>query len=170
MAMNEEYARIRSYLTSQGARWSAQEIAEKIEIAYGEFAQAVSRSLSSAQLSFKPTPEDWSIVEVMTHITNANTGTCTTMLALAAGKEVKRGDSRPVVTADDDMAAIVAANKDFVFRSIREFPENPELESTAPHSMFGPLNCKEWLLFIRIHTLDHANQIKANRAHPNFPK
>jgi hypothetical protein len=34
---------------------------------------------------------------------------------------------------------------------------------------FGPLHCKAWYLFQRVHDIDHANQINAVKEAPGYP-
>ena len=38
-------------------------------------------------------------------------------------------------------------------------PVLPRLGETVEHPMFGPLNWRETLLFMRLHDLDHAGQL-----------
>ena len=171
MAMAAENARVRSYLVSQAEKLSVDEIWAKVEASFVELSQSVSGNLTLAQLTFKPGPQEWSIVEVMSHILSYNISSCRTMGALALGKELSRDTGeRHSVSASDDCLMLVAANREAVLRSVSELPESLKLEPTSPHGMFGPLNCKAWLLFIRIHNIDHANQVKKNRECPDFPR
>jgi hypothetical protein len=39
--------------------------------------------------------------------------------------------------------------------AVRELPDDPNVEMKLPHPFFGPLNCKEWAGFQRVHDLDH---------------
>ena len=38
---------------------------------------------------------------------------------------------------------------------INGMPPEPYLEEKVPHPFFGPLNCKEWAAFQRVHDEDH---------------
>jgi len=42
-----------------------------------------------------------------------------------------------------------------VLDAVRELPVDPNLEMKLPHPFFGPLNCREWAGFQRVHDLDH---------------
>ena len=50
--------------------------------------------------------------------------------------------------------ALRATNAD-VIAAVRGLPESPNMEMKMPHPFFGPLNCKEWAGFQRVHDLDH---------------
>jgi len=168
---NDQRTQIRSYLVNQGAKWPVAEIGSRVLAAYDELAGAMEGPLTPAQLTFRPGPEEWSIVEVLSHCLASNAGTCRVAQSLAAGKDPERGEDKArTVTAKDEMPALIAESRDQVLRVVREFPENADLERTSEHPFFGPLNSKAWLLFLRVHTLDHANQIKSVRAHPRFPR
>mgnify|MGYP001591094593 CR=1 FL=1 len=171
MTMAPEHARVRSYLVTQAEKLSVAEIWAKVEASFVELSQSVSGNITPAQLTFKPGPEEWSIVEVMSHLLSSNINTCRTVVALARGKELSRDTGeRGSLSAADDFLTLVAVNREAVIHSVRELPESLELEPTLPHGMFGPLNCKAWLLFIRLHNLDHASQVKKNRQQQNYPR
>jgi hypothetical protein len=46
----------------------------------------------------------------------------------------------------------------------------PNLEATVPHAVFGPLNCRAWFLFLRIHDMDHTRQIANLAQMAGFPR
>jgi hypothetical protein len=66
--------------------------------------------------------------------------------------------------AEQDAAAWwseLDADRERLFARVREANGDEHLDVTWEHPMFGPLNWREWLLFLRIHDLDHARQIQA---------
>jgi hypothetical protein len=42
-----------------------------------------------------------------------------------------------------------------IIDEIGEMPADPPLDNKSPHPFFGPLNCKEWAAFQRVHDEDH---------------
>jgi len=43
--------------------------------------------------------------------------------------------------------------------------ESPLLQVKITHRQFGPLSWREWLLFMRVHDLDHMRQLQAISRH-----
>jgi len=43
------------------------------------------------------------------------------------------------------------------------------VEARFDHPFFGPLNCREWAVFQRVHDGDHAQQVEQIKAAPGFP-
>ena len=57
-----------------------------------------------------------------------------------------------------------AAAMDSLYAHVREADPAGFLSVTWEHPMFGDLNWREWLLFLRIHAKDHAQQLRAMQA------
>ena len=57
--------------------------------------------------------------------------------------------------------ALLARDRAALFEHVRRADPNAHLERTIDHGMFGQLNWRETLLFLRIHDLDHARQLQA---------
>ena len=47
--------------------------------------------------------------------------------------------------------------------------EASNTEETFGHFLFGPLNCRQWAVFQRVHDGDHGNQIEKIKAADGFP-
>ena len=47
-----------------------------------------------------------------------------------------------------------------MFECVLAAEPTARLEATVEHPLFGPLNWRETLLFIRLHDLDHAGQLQ----------
>ena len=47
--------------------------------------------------------------------------------------------------------------------------EASNTEETFDHFLFGPLNCRQWAVFQRVHDGDHGNQIEKIKAADGFP-
>jgi hypothetical protein len=57
-------------------------------------------------------------------------------------------------TYADALADLQQRNADLL-DAVRNLPDTPNLEMKLPHPFFGPLNCREWAGFQRVHDLDH---------------
>jgi hypothetical protein len=63
-------------------------------------------------------------------------------------------------TAGEWWSALVV-EREGLFARVKAATGDEHLDVMWEHPFFGPLNWREWLLFLRIHDLDHARQIAA---------
>jgi hypothetical protein len=124
---------------------------------------AVFSSASLDQAAIKPAPDEWSLLELARHATfterlviklvhNMARGEFPTAEDLeGSGIGMMPDDDRGYAEVLDDLALRNAALLD----AVRALPDDPNIELKAPHPFFGPLNCKEWTGFQRVHDLDH---------------
>jgi DinB superfamily len=156
--MTEEEKRIRSYLEAQGAKLSPAELIEKIESAMGDLRAALF-AVPAGRLSARPSGDDWSAAEVMEHVVSAGSHFAK---ALGSGALFASGrSSEPVAfrTAAEWWAAL-DRDRRALFELVRRADPSAHLERTIDHGMFGSLNWRETLLFLRVHDLDHARQLQ----------
>ncbi len=130
--------------------------------------------LSEEQAAFKPSPDDWCVLEVLQHVVESKQKVARRSFALA------RGETAPPVTVigtvEGQVPATLAESRTALEKEHREllrFVESlsPEtnVEAKQPHPWFGPLDCREWAVFERVHDGDHANQILEIKGAPAFP-
>ena len=62
--------------------------------------------------------------------------------------------------ASEDWARVLAADREALFARVLAADPGASLGDTIEHRMFGPLNWREALLFMRLHDLDHAGQMQ----------
>ena len=136
--------------------------------------------LSEAQATFKPSADDWSILELMQHVVAAKRGVAGLCGALARGDQAERLGGEGEEPRQDGLtgpryatlavarSACDAAHDELVAFIATPSPETDE-EARYPHFIFGRLNCWEWAAFQRIHDADHAGQIEKVKAAPGFP-
>jgi DinB superfamily len=65
----------------------------------------------------------------------------------------------PERSADEWWARLVR-DRTALFERVRRADPTAHLDRTIDHPMFGPLNWRETLLFLRLHDLDHAGQLQ----------
>jgi hypothetical protein len=52
---------------------------------------------------------------------------------------------------------------------VRGWPASTDLAATFEHPLFGPLNCKGWVAFQRVHDADHIGQLEQIKAAEGYP-
>lgn len=161
----EEVARVRSYLASQSMRRTTEQIVEALREAQRQFLAAVAL-ISDADFRTPPAEEEWSAADVLSHV-----------YAIAAFDErsiraVIERDEQPADVSDQIEAAPAGVTREQMLAAIEQLREqliasvlqaNPQahLDIVWGHREFGKMNWREWLLFARVHTLDHARQISS---------
>ena len=159
-----------SYLKHQGSK-PTPDLLTLVDRAAGSIEQSLA-GVSESQARFRPSPDEWSVADVLRHVDAAMRSTGRIIEALATGKEARPDmDAPPVVEdAGKTLAELrdgVAASYDEVRAAVAAIPDGP---ATALHPFFGDLNCKEWAAFVYVHSRDHADQIEKVKAHPGFPR
>jgi DinB superfamily len=161
--MEEEAPRIRSYLIAQAGKLTVPELVEKLRrdsLPVREAAAAV----PPERFAERPEPEEWSAAEIFGHLIE------TTELSLQLVGAVLDGQPLPdrfeygardgVITAAEHWEAFVAGREPFYARVLQARGDE-HLDVAIAHPSFGDLNWREWMLFMRVHDLDHARQMQA---------
>lgn len=138
-------------------------------------------SLSEEQATFKPSAEEWSVLDTMQHVVAAKKGVARMCEELARGEqpggiggegqETQKQDGvtgRTYATLAEATAAAVAANEELI-AFVNGLSDASNTEETFDHFLFGPLNCREWAVFQRVHDGDHGGQIEKIKASEGFP-
>lgn len=160
----EEVARVRSYLASQAMRRTPEQIVEALREAHRQFLAALA-AIPDADFRTVPGEGEWSAADVLAHVRR-----------IAAFDErsicgvLERGE-RPAnvkdvleqaparATREELLAEIEALRRRLIAVVLRADPE-AHLDIVWGHNEFGNMNWREWLLFARVHTLDHARQLQ----------
>ena len=166
--MTDEEARIRSYLEAQGAKLSPAAIIEKVRAAMAEL-RAAAESVPPARFHDRPEPEEWSGNEVMAHVIEAgNHFGGQIMRALDGLPPVDSGRDQNDKTVPRHTApewgTILERDREALFERVLRADPTARLDKRIEHGMFGTLNWRETLLFLRLHDLDHARQLEKNAA------
>jgi hypothetical protein len=176
---DEIRARVASYLRTGGAGTAAR--AEAI-VQEGQDALALALSgLSEQQAAYKPSADDWSVLELMAHVVSTKlivAGLCRSLgeghWPPGVGAEFEEEAAQDGVTVRTfatlaEARAAAQAAHDNLLAFIRERYETADTETRFKHFVFGSLNSREWAIFQRIHDGDHTPQIASIRATPGFP-
>jgi hypothetical protein len=161
--MNEEQARIRSYLVAQGAKLTPAAIVEKVQAAMADL-RAAAAAVPPGRFAERPAPEEWSGNEVMAHVVAADAYFGGGIRAALAGRPpASRPTRRGVEDAPLQTAQVwyetLAGQRDALFAEVLAADPAAAPDRRIEHPMFGPLSWRETLLFTRLHDLDHAGQL-----------
>jgi hypothetical protein len=160
-ALTGEQLRIRSYLQAQAAKRSPADIVESVRVAMAQL-RAAAEAVPAERFRERPEPEEWSADEVMAHV-------------VAAGRHfgdriVDILDDRPTPAHDRDAEpgphtaaewwTILDRDRAVLFARVLGADPGTRRPATVEHRMFGALDWREALLFVRLHDLDHAGQLQ----------
>ena len=157
------------YLKHQASKSTA-ELLALVDRAAGWIEQSLA-GVSESQARFRPSPDEWSVADVLRHVDASMRSTGRIIEALATGREAKP-DMQATVLSDDagktlaELRSGVATSFAEVRAAVAAIPDGP---ATALHPFFGDLNCKEWAAFVYVHSRDHADQIEKVKGAPGFP-
>jgi uncharacterized protein YfiM (DUF2279 family) len=163
-AMTDEQRRIRSYLQAQGAKLSPADIIGKVRAAMEEVREALF-SVKAERFNSRPDGDEWSANEVMAHVVSAGAhfgnGIMRVLDGAASGPPVadriEGGASASSAAAWWDL---LVRDREALFARVLGADPNAHLDRAITHPMFGPLTWREALLFVRLHDLDHAGQLR----------
>lgn len=160
----EEIARVRSYLTGQSMKRTPAQLVEAVREAHRQFLEAAG-AISSEDFSTPPQGGEWSAADVLNHVYRIAALEEQTIRAV-----IERGE-QPADVPDlsvpaagltpEQMLADISAMRERLATSVLQADPQAHLDITWRGSDFGMLNWREWLLFARIHELDHARQLQA---------
>lgn len=161
--MTDEQARLRGYLTAQGAKLSPAEIIDKVRTAMVEL-RAAAQAVPDGRFGERPIAEEWSANEVMAHVVESGRHFGDAIVRLLDG--LPAGGVRDQLRRDvprwsaDDWWATLERDRAALFARVEGADPLSALVDTVEHPFFGPLNWRETLLFLRLHDLDHAGQLR----------
>ena len=132
--------------------------------------------LSEEQVAFSPGEKQWSVKEVSLHVSNAVRFVGEGIQSLAKGEQPPNEQDRKMGVLDPDpgdFAAVVSLVAE-AFKSSQDafdvFDGNPNLEATANHPLFGPLNARAWAAFNIMHIRIHVSQVRRVKGDEGFPQ
>jgi DinB superfamily len=161
----EEVARIRSYLASQAMRRTPEQLVETLREAHQQFLAATA-AVSDANFRTVPREGEWSTADVLTHVrTIAAIDERSICGVLERGERPANIEDQlehaPTNATREQLLADIAAHRDRLIAVVLQADPQARLDIVWGHNEFGTMNWREWLLFARVHMLDHARQIQA---------
>ena len=162
---------MRAYLQSQAAKLSIPELVEKVRSDSLQV-QAAAVGVPPGRFLERPADGEWCANEVMAHVVNGAHRVGSAIIAVldqgVTPKPIEDWISRevPARSAAEWWADLVTT-RDALFARLTKVIGSEHLEVRWQHPFFGELNWREWLLFLRVHDLDHARQMQAITASLN---
>ena len=161
----EEVARVRSYLASQAMRRTPEQLVEALREAHQQFLAALA-AIPDADFRTIPKAGEWSAADVLAHVRSIAAIDQRSICGV-----IERGEQPANVndqleqapthdTREQLLADIEVLRQRLIAVVLRADPQ-AHLDIVWGHNEFGNMNWREWLLFARVHTLDHARQIQA---------
>jgi DinB family protein len=161
--MTDEQRRIKSYLTAQAAKLEPAAIVAKVRDAMAEL-EAAAVAVAPSRFTERPAPDEWSGDEVMAHVAASDAyfggGIVSILDDRALPTREERGSAERAARSADEWCRGLARDREALFDRVRAASPDSRPDRTIEHGMFGPLTWREALLFLRLHDLDHAGQLR----------
>ena len=165
-ARNDEELRIRSYLQAQAAKLSTADLLAKVRTDQDQL-RAGAEAVPPDRFYDQPTEGEWSANEVLAHVVEygADVVSCIRRVLDGGGAPPPRPTDairrNPPRRTAAEWWERLGRDRAALFERVGRAAGDEYLDVTWPHPSFGDLNWREWLLFIRLHDLDHARQLQA---------
>ncbi|GIW13022.1 MAG: hypothetical protein KatS3mg062_0461 [Tepidiforma sp.] len=163
MTMPEaERERIRQYLVEQAGSKSIEELIARVEDGMQQLA-AAARSIPAERFEEHPAGDEWCPMDCLAHVVSWNAWTATAVLHAALTGEVPAGEPPELARDRDALLKEQERSNASLYEHVRAADPGAFLDVRWEHPFFGMLNWREWLLFLRLHALDHARQLAGMR-------
>lgn len=163
----EEQERIRGYLQSVANRLAIAELVEKVRHDVLPLRE-VALAIPPERFSERPTPTAWSAAEVLGHVLESNAQGADAIEAILDGRTPERPPSdevgataRAVPASAEEFWSAFEARREALLVRVSKAQGTEHLDQKLRHPFFGELNWREWVLFMRVHDLDHLRQLQA---------
>lgn len=158
MVTDAEAQRILGYLQQQAAEKSTEELIARVREGVDEIHQSA-LAVPAERREMVPDNDEWSPGDALRHLVGSNTHVATQILHVALTGALPEGQEQ---ASDGTFEQLVARHDEAIeslFAHVREAHPAAHLDVKWRHPIFGDLNWREWLIFLRIHCRDHARQI-----------
>jgi len=161
----QEVARVRSYLASQSQRRTTAQIVEALREAHRQFLEALA-AVPDVAFHTPPRAGEWAAADVLEHVRAIATldeqGICGVIEHGSQPAEIEDVIvPAPAEATREQMLADLERLRERLIAVVLQADPQTHLDITWGHTEFGKMNWREWLLFARVHTLDHARQMQA---------
>jgi len=161
----EEVARVRGYLASQAMRRTPEQLVEALREAHRQFLAALA-AVPDADFRIIPKEGEWSAADVLAHVRSiAAFDERSICGVLERGEQPANAndtlEQAPTNATREQLLADIEALRERLTTVVLRADSQAHLDIVWGHNEFGNMNWREWLLFARVHTLDHARQMQA---------
>lgn len=162
-----ESERIRGYLVAQANKMSVSELVAKVRTDCAPLGE-VGATVPAARFNERPAEGEWSAAEVWTHILQMSEHGAASIVGIldsgtlpALVSDTISGETRASLPSSNDYWEAYLAIRVPFYERVASASGNEHLDVVMTHPMFGEFTWREWLLFMRVHDLDHMRQLQA---------
>ena len=162
----DEASRVRGYLIAQAGKLTLAELVEKVRKDTLPLQDAAT-AIPAPNLLTRPAEGEWCAADVWTHILEMNEHGARSIVGIiesgqrpARATDTISGEIRGDLKTGEDYYAAYLRRRDELLLRVLKANGDEHLEIKVNHPMFGDLNWREWLLFMRVHDLDHLRQLQ----------
>jgi hypothetical protein len=167
----DETDRIRGYLVAQANRLTPAELVAKLRADTAPL-RAIGAAVPAEHFAERPSPREWSAAEIYTHILDMNERGARAIEGILDEGTLPppitdkiSGEARAAMTEAEEYWRTYLVRREALLQRVLVATGNEHLDIKIVHNQFGALNWREWLLFMRVHDLDHMRQLQAITAH-----
>lgn len=162
----EEIAQLHSYLTSQARKRTPIQLCDALQETYRQFLEIVN-SFPEATFT-KPVRERiWSGAEIVEHVTRFM-ASYKQAICMVLEQGVQPPDvtdrseilPRQAQTSRVELLASLNNSMQHLLQVVHKTGPDAYLDITWKHFELGAMHWREWLLFARVHLLDHVRQLQ----------
>ncbi len=162
---DEEVARVRSYLASQAMKRTPEQLVDALREAHEQFL-AVTATISDGAFRIVPKEGEWSAADVLAHVCVIaafdERSICGVIERGEQPKDVEDAlEKAPSDATRKQLLADIERYRERLIAVVLKADPQAHLDIVWGHREFGKMNWREWLLFARVHTLDHAQQMQS---------
>ncbi len=164
--IDDEVARIQGYLRTQAAKLTIPQLVDKLRTDAQPLRDAAS-ALPEERFHERPGAGEWSAAEVWTHVLDMSEHGSAAVLAMIAGDRPTQvsdrisGAERTRLRGPEDYWREFESGRERFYAQVLKARGDEHLDVVLVHPTFSALNWREWMLFMRVHDLDHLRQIQA---------
>ena len=148
---------ILSYVRKKAEDWDAQKIMSRVHDA-AQIYETVAISIPENDLERRLSDGEWSSLDCIRHAAEVNMGTISRITAVLTTGALPTGFLPGVPARCEEIVSMHQNSLAELSKAIDVYSESTKLEIAWEHPFLGNLNWKEWLLTVRVHCLDHAQQ------------
>ncbi len=158
-----EADRILSYLQTQAAKLSLEELSAKVRTDM-EQVRAALNAAPVDRFTDRPGADDWSPNEIAYHLVSTSQSVSRGIISVLdtgerGGRIADQMEATEQVRSADEWWQLLLEDRERTLARVAEATGDEHPDVKWPHAVFGDLNWREWLLFMRVHDLDHARQL-----------
>ncbi len=162
-----ENDRVRNYLIAQANKLSIPDLVEKVRNDTTPLKEAAT-IVSAGRFTDRPAEGEWSAAEVWTHILEMNEHGATAITGIIESGDLPEsardsisGQTRAGLADGEEYYEAYLQRREELLARVLRAKGDEHLDVKINHMMFGDLSWREWLLFMRVHDLDHLRQLQS---------